>query len=450
METTGLPRRQASWLVVCLLAFAFLTRAVLAMLYENHFDLDWYRTWALALPDGFFSAYARLNEGQYALDYPPVYLAFLWLVGLAYRAWPLADYVMTDMLAMKFFPILFDTLAAGMLYLLCRRKSEPLGVLAAALWALNPSALFNSAAWGQTDGMMLCLILFAFWFIEEDKPFIGSILFAVAALTKMQTLYFTPVLFLVLWRRYRLDKALGCFFAAFGTGAAAFVPFIIGGFSRRGWAALLTPFEVYLGGLGKYPYAALNTYNLYGVGNLNWVYDGRSLLFGTYDEELGYAVGGLTYNHLSLVLLIASLAFAAFLVWKGREEYSLWLGCFALMQGVFMLTTRMHERYQIAVLPFALVLYVLTRRTRWLALFGALSLVTFVNQFMLLIRNNTINDPTAPWDALFNPVQTVFSLLNLALFALSMVVCWQTAFPDGVRRKRQPEPAPEPTEEVSP
>lgn len=64
METTGLPRRQASWLVVCLLAFAFLTRAVLAMLYENHFDLDWYRTWALALPDGFFSAYARLNSSH--------------------------------------------------------------------------------------------------------------------------------------------------------------------------------------------------------------------------------------------------------------------------------------------------------------------------------------------------------------------------------------------------
>ncbi len=429
--SSGLPRRQAVLFVLCLLAFALLVRTCAAMLYENHFDLDWYRTWALALPDGFFSAYARLNEGNYALDYPPVYLVFLWLVGLAYRALPLADYVMVDMLAMKLFPILFDVAAAGMLYLICRRHSETLGLLAATLWALNPSAIFNSAYWGQTDGMMICLILLAFFFVETDRPFAGSILFAVAALTKMQALYFTPVLFLVLWRRYRLRKALGCFFAALGTGVAAFVPFILGGISRRGWAAVLTPFEIYFGGLGKYPYAALNTYNLYGIGNLNWVYDGKSLLFGTFNEELGYKVGGLTYNHLSLLFLLASLAFAAFLVWKGREEHSLWLGCFALMQGIFMLTTRMHERYQIAVLPFAIVLYAATRRARWLALTGALSAVTFVNQFMLLIRNNTINDPQAPWDALFNPVQTVFSLLNLVLFVFSMIVCWRTAFPEG-------------------
>lgn len=52
---------------------------------------------------------------------------------------------------------------------------------------------------------------------------------------------------------------------------AAFLPFIIGGWKNRGASALLTPFEVYFGGLGKYPYIALNTYNLYGIGNLNWV-----------------------------------------------------------------------------------------------------------------------------------------------------------------------------------
>ena len=49
--------------------------------------------------------------------------------------------------------------------------------------------------------------------------------------------------------------------AALATGVAAFVPFIIGSAGARGWEALLTPFEVYFGGLGKYPYVALNTYN---------------------------------------------------------------------------------------------------------------------------------------------------------------------------------------------
>ncbi len=68
-----------------------------------------------------------------------------------------------------------------------------------------------------------------------------------------------------------------------------------------------------------------------------------------------------------------------------------------------MLTTRMHERYQMAVLPFALVLYAYTGRGRWLGIFGALSGITFVNQFMLLIRNNTINDPAGPLERLVQP-----------------------------------------------
>lgn len=428
-ETLKLQKGQAAHWVFALLVFALLVRGCAGLLYYNTFDIYWYRTWALDLQNGFFDCYARMMDGQYALDYPPVYLVFLWLVGALYGALPVADYEMTDMIVMKFFPILFDVLAAGMLYRLLRRHDEFLAVLAAAFWALNPTAIFNSSYWGQTDGMMICLLLFSFWMVEEERPILGSIFFAVTALTKMQVLYFTPILFLVLWRRYRLDKALTGFFAALGTGVAAFIPFIIGSWRLRGWQSLLTPFEVYFGGLGKYPYIALNTYNVYGIANLNWVPDSKSIIGGAFDPEAGMRLGGFTFQHLSVLLLLLSLAFSAYLVWKGRERVSLWLGCFTFMQCLFMLTTRMHERYQIVVLPFALVLFVLSRSKRWLWLFVSLSAVTFVNQFMLLIRNNTINDPQAPWNGLFNPVQTVMSVLNLGLFIWSLVEAWRLAFP---------------------
>jgi len=182
VEALNISRRQAVQWVVCLLAFAFLTRLCIGMLYYNTFDVNWYKTWALELQNGFFDCYSRMTDGKYALDYPPVYLVFLFIVGKLYGALPLADYKMFDMLAMKFFPILFDVLAAGMLYLLCRKKSEGMGVLAAALWALNPSSIFNSACWGQTDGMMLCLLLLAFYLVDADRPILGSVLFAVTAI----------------------------------------------------------------------------------------------------------------------------------------------------------------------------------------------------------------------------------------------------------------------------
>ena len=51
----------------------------------------------------------------------------------------------------------------GLFYLVCRKQSEALGVLAAALWVLNPSAIFNSSHWGQTDGLMVFLLLLSFY-----------------------------------------------------------------------------------------------------------------------------------------------------------------------------------------------------------------------------------------------------------------------------------------------
>ncbi len=54
MEALNISRRQAVQWVVCLLAFAFLTRLCIGMLYYNTFDVNWYKTWALELQNGFF------------------------------------------------------------------------------------------------------------------------------------------------------------------------------------------------------------------------------------------------------------------------------------------------------------------------------------------------------------------------------------------------------------
>lgn len=444
MQSISQERNRAVQLVGGILLFALLFRISVGLLYYNTFDLQWYRTWALSIQNGFFDCYARLMDVQNGLDYPPAYLFLLYPLGKLYTLLDLRDYAMYDMIAMKAWPILFDVLTAGLLYFVCRRESEKLGVLAAALWALNPSTIFNCSNWGQTDCIMIFLLVVAFYQAERERPFSASVLFAVACLTKMQTLYFTPVLFLFLLRRYRLPKTLACVGAALATGVAAFVPFIIGGWRLQGWESLLTPFNVYLGGLGKYPYAALNTYNIYGIFNLNWVRDSLSIAGGVMDSDLGFAVGGLTLQHLSLLLTAGSLALLCWVMLKGRREHSLWLGSFLFMQCIFMLTTRMHERYEIAVLPFALLLFLRLRDFRWLWQYLLLSAVTFINQFMLLVRNNTINDRGAPWSAIFEPVQTVMSVLNLLLFLWGLWLTYRTAFPPKKPEDREEGPAPAP------
>ena len=94
-----------------------------------------------------------------------------------------------------------------------------------------------------------------------------------------------------------------------------------------------------------------------------------------------------------------------------------------------MLTTRMHERYQFPVLLFSLMLFLRQWDFRWLMQYLALSLITFFNQFMLLVRNNTIHDRSAPWNRIYVPVMVVMSLVNLAIFFWGLLLSVQTAFP---------------------
>ena len=74
MSALTASRRRAVHFLVGALLFAFVVRLCIGMLYTNYFDIRWYLTWARSLPDGFFNCYVRLTDGQYALDYPPVYL----------------------------------------------------------------------------------------------------------------------------------------------------------------------------------------------------------------------------------------------------------------------------------------------------------------------------------------------------------------------------------------
>ena len=109
----------------------------------------------------------------------------------------------------------------------------------------------------------------------------------------------------------------------------------------------------------------------------------------------------------------------------------------------------MHERYQFPVLLFSLMLFLRQMDFRWLMQYLALSLMTFFNQFLLLVRNNTINDPKAPWDTIYTPVMTVMSFVNLAIFLWGVMLTVSTAFPPA-RREDGPVSEPVPDADAAP
>lgn len=378
---------------------AVAARFIIGVLYYNSYDTFWYRDWAFGLQDGLFDIYSRAEE--ISLDYPPLYLFCLYLTGMAYRVFGAGCGDALQMILMKFWPILFDGLCIILIWRMARPHGEWTALFAAAAWAYNPSVFYNTACWGQTDQLMAFLLLAAFFLADRNRPVLACVTFAVAGLTKYQSLFFTPVLLLYIFRSCGWKPTLKGVLAAAGTVLAVFLPFMIGARDP------LLFFRVYLGGAATYKYCTFNAYNFYGMFGLNAVRDDTTIF------------GAFSYAHLNLIFVLLIIAYTAYLFLRGRK-INIYVGGLFIMEALFMLATRMHERYQMVVLPFALMAYVTTRNRHFIYQFSLLTLTTFVNQFVILaeVRNSDIF--FAPY---MGEIMWFFSVINFAVFLYVSYVC---------------------------
>lgn len=397
MERNGVYKKSLIALFIILWS-ALAARMLVGVLYFNTFDTFWYRNWAFSLPGGFFDVYSRADE--ISLDYPPLYLFCLYLTGLAYRFFGADCGNMLQMFLMKFWPIVFDVCCTLMVYIAARKWSETGALFAAALWAANPSVFFNTAFWGQTDALMAFLLIAAFYLADSERPVWACVMFAVAGLTKYQSLFFTPVLLIFIFRRFGIKRLLCGIGAAAATVAAVFMPFMLG--ARNPWLF----FDVYLGGAGTYKYLTFNAYNIYGLFSLNTVDDSTAI------------IGGFNFVYLNFLVLAAIIVFVGYLMLKGKN-CDIYVGSLLIMQCIFMLSTRMHERYQIVALPFALLAFVKTRERGFAWQFAGLTALTLINQAIILFYINF----EVSYVAYMPQIMQFFSALNLVLFIHTVYVC---------------------------
>lgn len=397
-RSTGLPRSHVLTFLCMITLFALTGRLLLGMWYTNTFDTEWYLMWAADLQKGFWNCY----DGHVrALDYPPLYLCLLKPVGALLSVETIATYMPYRMLLIKFWPIVFDTALIPLIYLLFRQYNEGAALLGACLWAVNPSAIYNCAAWGQTDSIMTLMLLATFWAFYQRRPLYGTFLFALSCLMKMQSLYFAPIILCWFLRERDWKRLTEALCIGFGTVVLVFLPFMI---ASRNYGAI---FQVYFGGFGKYPYVNLNAFNLWGIHNLNWVEDATPFL------------GSLSYHAVGTFLIVASIAGVMFHQLIAPRS-NVWLHSALLMQCLFILTTRQHERYQFIVMILLLGAYLTERHPALLHLFGGVTFITFWNQALLLGKNIHSN---APWVHAFPTLQTIGSVLNVVLFLCTVIIC---------------------------
>ena len=90
-----------------------------------------------------------------------------------------------------------------------------------------------------------------------------------------------------------------------------------------------------------------------------------------------------------------------------------------------MFSTRMHERYQIAVLPFALLAFLSTQKREFLWSFGFYTITSFVNQAAVLIPINH----EGTFFELYKPqIELITSVANLALFVFTAYITFAYFF----------------------
>src|ERR1700694_4088143 len=168
-------RSQIATPLVAILALGLIVRLVFLSSDGFHNDLAAFESWTLTLKDN--PPWAFYAKTGFA-DYPPGYFVVLWVLAKVFALLPGAAsdrahaWALLKMLV-KLPAIGMDLVDAGLVYAIVRRyAAQSVALLAAALLAFNPAAIFVSSYWGQVDSISWGLVLLALWLVLRagDDP----------------------------------------------------------------------------------------------------------------------------------------------------------------------------------------------------------------------------------------------------------------------------------------
>lgn len=349
------PERQegtALRLLIALLAAAFALRAALALTVPGYgVDMGCFGAWAGRMAEG---GPASFYEEGYFCDYPPAYMLVLGVQGILANLLgiPLASMGMQAFI--KLVPIACDIALSALLYHTAKRRMGTAAALGlAAILALNPAFLITGSCWGQIDAvlcLMLCLTLLE---AREGRWQTALPLFALAVLTKPQAGLLAPLGLAALMKEGFTHAGTGRRIAA---GLLAGLVVTLGIVLPFAWgenpAAWL--FDLYRTTLSGYNHATLSTGNLMFLLGGNWV------------DESTAVFGPVTYAQIGYTLMALSFAAGMAVYWKGKGRERLFTAAALSMQLVFVLGTKMHERYILPALALLFFAYVETGDVRLL------------------------------------------------------------------------------------
>jgi len=376
------------WLVA---AAALVVRLAAAIAFDHMShptDMNTFRFWAQALAnDGFSTFYGA----DFFSDYPPGYMYVLAAMGWLAQAFGMEFGSIGHNILLKMPAMLVDVATVIFIYHIAmkfqgeRDNKEIFAALVAMIYVLNPAVIINSAVWGQVDSVHTFLLVISIYLIAQRKMLPSVLIFAVSIVVKPQSFMLAPI-YLFMFCKYVFGENSPKFdVRRFGRlalyGLACFVLIALMSMPFIDFSALPDRFidlpivKQYFDTFGTYSFVTHNAYNLYALLGLNHVDTGSTVFFG------------ITYDALGFFLLGLVTVFSFFLLHKKNDTGSIFLVGAVLVLSTFVLSTRMHERYNFPAIPLLLLAYVTLRDKRMLYVYAGFSAFIFLNNIDVLMMS---------------------------------------------------------------
>jgi Gpi18-like mannosyltransferase len=389
---------------------AFLIIAALSPGYVS--DIGTNKTWGRWIAqNGIQDAY------RIPTDYPPVLLYFFGLAGWIYQHTADPTFSEKPALASQWYTFLiklpgigFHVVIAVAIYLWTRRFGPGLAFAAAALYAVNPAAVYDVAHLGQTDPVHAAFALLAVCALVDGRAAWAGAFLALTTLTKPQAWILLPVvsLALLIWygRGAFIRGALG------GLAAAALVvaPWIVTNRLHHGLRFL----------------EALETKSVNSTAltahahNLWWL---PTLVEWRFINDWEPLIGPLSYRAVAMTAVVMLVILVVARLHKLRPRDRIFTLVATLILGWFALTVRAHENHLFMALPFLAIGWALDRRVGVLLLLVSMGLLANLALHDPFLMSNYAAgpDPGHPLPDWVIVAQVLNVMLNLAVFGLALV-----------------------------
>ncbi len=398
------------------LAAGLIVRAVVAVtVYGYGVDMGDFSAWAARMavtgPSGFYSA-------DVFCDYPPGYMYVLWVIGAVRNLFQLSYDSRLFWLIVKTPAILMDLAAAHLIYREGKKAlGERIAVIMAALYALLPATILNSAAWGQIDAFLALLMALTILNMVKGKYAWSLSIYGVAIMVKPQALMFAPlgiaVLAVEIWQSeeksrtvLRILRAVGLMLVIMLLIALPFISALPQALIEKSPLAASAPeflqpllwlTTLFTGALDTYKYITVNAANLYVILNMNWTALENAPL----------------WSFFANLMMYLSFSYTIFLYAFGRRRDRLMLACATLLTLLFSFAPMMHERYLFPAILLMIFAYSVDQDIRILAAAVMVAGTQFMNAGLVLQSQHLIDAESG--------LNTAIALWNLAAAA---VMAW--------------------------